>query len=402
MQFEKLTSPLISITRILLVASLLTIGLVSCSRTASTGVFTPVSSIANSDQPPPPTANSINPEKTPQIKQQNEQDNPGTQVPPKTPKEIPSVVEYPVTVIPLSGPITQSNAEISGMDWFGEYLILLPQYPSRFGSKDDGAVFALSKIDINSFIAGEISGPLMPIEIPLSLANIESRIVGYEGFEAIAFQGNRAYLTIEAKPNGMMGYITSGTIQSDLSALYLDTSKIVEIPPQSNVTNMSDEALLVFGNRMITLYEANGANINPSPQAHTFDSALQLREILAFPNIEYRITDATSTDEFGRFWAINYFYPGDRKLQPNLDSLTARFGKGQSHSQNTTVERLVQFQFSYEGISLTDSPPLQLQLMDGQYARNWEAIARLDDVGFLLATDKYPETIFAFVSTVQP
>jgi hypothetical protein len=40
--------------------------------------------------------------------------------------------------------------------------------------------------------------------------------------------------------------------------------------------------------------------------------------------------------------------------------------------------------------------------MDGQYARNWEAIARLDDVGFLLATDKYPETIFAFVSTVQP
>jgi hypothetical protein len=165
---------------------------------------------------------------------------------------------------------------------------------------------------------------------------------------------------------------------------------------------MSDESLIVFGNRVITLYEANGKNINTSPQAHTFDSALQSRESLAFPNIEYRITDATSTDEFGRFWAINYFYPGDKKLQPAQDSIITQFGKGSSHSQNTTVERLVQFQFSYEGILLADTPPIQLQLIDDQNARNWEAIARLDDKGFLLATDKYPETIFAFVSTVHP
>ena len=44
----------------------------------------------------------------------------------------------------------------------------------------------------------------------------------------------------------------------------------------------------------------------------------------------------------------------------------------------------------------------QLKLIDDQNARNWEAIARLDNLGYLLATDKYPETIFAFVSNARP
>ena len=255
---------------------------------------------------------------------------------------------------------------------------------------------------LNLILKGIHQIPLQPQEIPFKTHNIENRIVGYEGFEAIAFQGNRAYLTIEASPNGMMGYVVSGKINSDLSEFHLDPSKIIDIPPQSEISNMSDESLLVFGDRMITFYEANGANINQSPQVHTFDSALQSRGTLAFPNIEYRITDVTSPDESGRFWAINYFYPGDQKLQPAEDSLAIQFGQGPTHNQNTTVERLVEFQFSYEGILLTDTSPIQLQLVNDQNARNWEAIARLEDLGFLLATDKYPETIFAFVSNTRP
>jgi hypothetical protein len=30
--------------------------------------------------------------------------------------------------------------------------------------------------------------------------------------------------------------------------------------------------------------------------------------------------------------------------------------------------------------------------------RNWEAIARMDDLGFLIATDEHPQTILAFVA----
>jgi len=46
---------------------------------------------------------------------------------------------------------------------------------------------------------------------------------------------------------------------------------------------------------------------------------------------------------------------------------------------------------------LTDSAPIQLTLLSDGTARNWEGVAKLDDRGFLLATDKFPDTILAFV-----
>jgi hypothetical protein len=38
-----------------------------------------------------------------------------------------------------------------------------------------------------------------------------------------------------------------------------------------------------------------------------------------------------------------------------------------------------------------------LELVSDDDTRNWEGLVRLDDYGFLLATDKYPRTILAFV-----
>ena len=160
---------------------------------------------------------------------------------------------------------------------------------------------------------------------------------------------------------------------------------------------MTDETLLVASDRLVTIYEANGRVVNPEPVAHLFDPALAPVGTIPFPSIEYRITDATALDGANRFWAINYFWPGDTKLKPGLDPLAASFGEGSTHAQFTTVERLVEFQYDDEGISLTSAPPLQLELIDDDHARNWEGIVRLSDRGFLLVTDKHPETILGFV-----
>jgi len=43
--------------------------------------------------------------------------------------------EAKVIVVRLSGDIAQPNSEISGMAWYQDTLILLPQYPGRFDSK---------------------------------------------------------------------------------------------------------------------------------------------------------------------------------------------------------------------------------------------------------------------------
>lgn len=305
--------------------------------------------------------------------------------------------EIAVIHLPLDGPIADPLAEISGMAWYADDLLLLPQYPDRFGDDGNGYIFGLNKKDILSYIQGATGNPLTPYLIPLITNNLEAMLNGFEGFEAIAIEGDQIYLTVETKPAGMMGYLVSGKISPDLSHIILDTSRLISITPQTELTNYSDEALLVFGNRLFSIYEVNGAALNPTPLAHQFDFSLQVLDPLAFPNIEYRITDATSVNEFGRFWGINYFFPGESALKPDADPLERQYGEGPSHSRFETVERLVEFQFSYTGIILSDTPPIQLELIDDNHSRNWEAIARLEGFGFLLSTDKFPETILGYI-----
>jgi hypothetical protein len=303
--------------------------------------------------------------------------------------------EEPITMIPLAGPASESKSEISGMAWYGDNLILLPQYPSRFGSSE-GAIFSLAKEDLLAFLDGIQTGPLSPIEIPFIAPDLD-QIEGFQGFEAIAFSGDQVFLTIEARPDKMMGYLIVGTITPNLSAVYLDPATLTEIPPQVQIDNMTDEALLVTPDGVFSFFEANGVKNNLSPIVHIFSLDGKSLSTAPMVNLEYRLTDVTPLDNTNSFWGINYFFPGDTKLIPDVDPLTVRYDEGSTHSASTAVERLVQFQYSQDGITITNTPPIQLQLLPDDEARNWEALAYLDQRGFLIATDKFPETILAFV-----
>lgn len=57
---------------------------------------------------------------------------------------------------------------------------------------------------------------------------------------------------------------------------------------------------------------------------------------------------------------------------------------------------MVKFKYSSAGVHLLDESPFFLML-DEEDVRNWEGLVVLDDRGFLMATDKYPFTILAFV-----
>ncbi len=317
---------------------------------------------------------------------------PGVTLQPPTPP-----VEYAVTPIPLTGPSASRRAEISGLAWHGDDLILLPQYPS-FSASGEGAVYALPKAEILAYLDGDAPGPLEPVPIPLTAGGLAVRVRGFEGYEAIAFSGDQAFLTVEASPAGeMMGYLVSGRMAPDRSGLTVDPATLVKIPPQADLPNLSDEAVLVLDDRLLTFYEANGAAVNPSPVAHRFTLDLAPDGTLPLPTIEYRLTDVTAPDDEGRFWAINYFYPGDAALRPAGDPLADRYGQGPTHAQFEAVERLIELACRDAGIELVDRPPLQLALLPEGKARNWEGLVRLDDRGFLLATDEFPETILGFI-----
>ncbi|OJT20956.1 hypothetical protein BO221_29120 [Archangium sp. Cb G35] len=304
--------------------------------------------------------------------------------------------EQAVTLLPLGGALGSENAELSGLAWYGEHLVMLPQYP---GWRRDGSpcLYTVAKADVLARLENPASGPLEPRCIPFDSGDLENRIPGFEGYEAIGFVGDQAYLSVETRRGTGQGFLVTGRIAPDLSVLKLEASPMASLALPAGVSNAGFETLVVGGERLLALYEANGARVNQAPAAESFDRALSPSGKLTFPAIEYRVTDATSMDPEGRFWVMNYSFPGtSRAYDPAPDPLMARYGTGPTHARKPQVERLIELQVRPTGIVLTERPPLQLRLSD-EAPRNWEGLVRLEDRGFLLVTDKFPGTLLGFV-----
>jgi len=184
-----------------------------------------------------------------------------------------TLAEQPVIPLPLAGPITDPQAEISGMAWYGDYLVMLPQYPERFAVGDVPQIFALPKATILAALEGN-SGGLEPLALPFMAPDFGALVPGFQGFEAIGFAAERVFLTIEAESAGTpAGYLVRGQMVGNLEGLHIEPGNLTAIPSQSGVSNMAEEALMVVDNEVLTLHEVNGAALNPNPVAHRFSLA---------------------------------------------------------------------------------------------------------------------------------
>jgi hypothetical protein len=303
--------------------------------------------------------------------------------------------EQSVVDILLSGSITKKKAELSGLAWLGDTLILLPQYPEKFGP-NEGALFAIQKQTILDYLDGKSMGPITPYKITLSAPGLKDSIQGYEGFESIAFWNQNIYLTIESgKKSDMMGYLVSGTVSTDLKEIILDTSHVVKIRPPIQMDNRTDEALVITENKIFTFFEINGVDLNPKPAAHVFSLDLTPQGTISFPNLEYRVTDAALGPN-GEIWVINNLSPKDPELFTQFDPLIEKYNGGTPPVVDVQqVERLVKLNFSTGGITLTNDPLIQIAL--DKSPRNWEGLVLLDNRGFLLVTDEHPDTMLGFL-----
>jgi hypothetical protein len=329
----------------------------------------------------------------------------GILFPPNSPYPVSLLPEATLQRIPLAEPLSSYRAEVSSMAWYGDTLILLPQFPGFYedGKVPDGALFAISKASLVSYLSGKSSAALTPQMVPFTAPGLASVVPEFDGFEGIAFHGDQMFLTIEASDHqGATGFLVSGQIAPDLSAASADMNSLQPLEAQARRNNKADETIFVTSDRVVTLYEVNGAEINTEPFGRVFTLDLQGPLRVSLPHIEYRITDATDPDEQGRFWVINEYWLGEAVYHTNNDPVAQQFGEGTTHARQENVERLLELQYTPNGITLTGRPPIQLQLSPLRIPRNWEALARLDDDasglhGFLIATDKYPGTMFAFI-----
>jgi hypothetical protein len=310
--------------------------------------------------------------------------------------------ELPVTRIPLGDVFGRPSAEISGLAQVDDRIVLLPQYPDRFG----GYLFTLPVQEIAAALRTRPTPELTPGLLAFDDGGLAQTLPGFNGFEALAIAGDQVYMTIENRRGG--GWVVRGALSADRGRIALDPASVQPLPAQAGLSNIGDEAVTVAPDgRVITLHEANGVNVNPAPLAHIFTAELLPLGALPLPPLEYRLTDATSADATGadaagRFWSVNFFQRGDAvTLNPGADALAAQHGEGPTHSRNDAVERLVELAVTADGVVLTERPPLQLRLIGDLSPRNWEGVVRFqaDEFdGFLLATDRFPTTILAFVA----
>jgi len=261
-----------------------------------------------------------------------------------------------------------------------------------------GFLFSISKAEILDAIVGSKGVAITPKKTRFKTPDYSSLIKGFDGFEAIAFDGDKIYISIEAEHNGkMIAYLVWGKIDSKSLEVNIDEKSLQPISTPIQLDNISFESLLINDKDIIMIYEANGLNLRKNAKQTVFSHKRKNTSQIDFPNIEYRITDVTRIDNNGRFWAINYFWPGDKKLLvPGKDNVLNKIKQGSSHSRSDQIERLVEFQLNKGEISISDTKPIQL-FLESDASRNWEAVARLDDRGLLIATDKHPKMILGYV-----
>jgi len=306
-----------------------------------------------------------------------------------SPAPIPT--EVPVTPLSLDAPLDVPEAELSGLAWWHDQLVLLPQEPEQVG----GALFAIARDHVEAALDGHRDGPLPVRPIPFEGPVIDPD--DFDGFEAIVFDGEDVWLAAELhgdRAAGPVGRLFHGRVEGDLERIVIEPGGVT-LAPQTSLGNTAYETLVIQGDRLVAIYETNG-EVNPAPRAPSFGRDLAREDELRIAPIEYRITDATEMDRRGRFWVSNYHWPG-APWSPGVCSLTERYGEGESHARCRTVERLVELRIGPDGVEPTDRAPILLELLDDAHPRNWEGIVRLRDRGFLLVTDEHPSTILAFV-----
>jgi len=324
---------------------------------------------------------------------------PMKQTPTKQPTTAPAATRQTGTqknaiTIHLKGPIDTQDAELSGLAWMDDNLVLLPQYPDRFGP-GEGVLFSIPKQTILDYLDGKSKEPIVPNKIKFHAPGLADGIKHYQGFEAIGFSNRRVYLTIESGKNDkMMGYLVSGTISADLSEITIDTGHILEIKPAIQMDNRTDESLVIMQNKILTFFEINGAALNQEPAAHVFSLDLAAEGTIPFPALEYRVTDA-ALDADGAIWVINKVAVKEFELFPKSDPLFDKYHIGSAPGQFPVTERLVRLNLDAAGLTLADAPPIQITV--DQLAHNWEGLALLDQRGFLLVTDTNPSTLLVFV-----
>lgn len=309
-----------------------------------------------------------------------------------------STPETSVQLLTLGPPLNTPAAQISGLAWCQDKLLLLPQKPEFASSETTAnyALYMLSKAAIKAALKDQ-HAVLQATPVVFDDHEFRQGLNEFDGYEAIVCQDHQLWLAVETKVDDSFFTTTIVDGQIDLSAdppaIKLANKALTVIQSQSGIWNFSEETLILDKKNLIAIHESN--NTIDKPYATSVDTETGAQSKLDMASVAYRITDATALDK-NKFWVLNYLWKDLEVLKHLPDPLAAQYAPGSSHRNSGNLERLVELRLSASGIELSDTPPIYLELREPE-GRNWEGIVRLDDLGLLLVTDEHPQTYFGFV-----
>ena len=259
------------------------------------------------------------------------------------------------------------SMEYSDLAWYGEQLILLPQYP-------DAALPVIDKKSLETALDHPDTF-LRVHDLPFDDHVIHETISGFEGYEAIVFDGESLYLLVEARTffGSMRGYLVRCRIDDES----ITAEKFIELPLPTDISNFAFEALSLADDDLIVFYEANG--IMPRPYAYRISRDLKDVSRIDLESIQYRLT-ATTPFVDNRAWAIQSYWNGEQKK--------LRVGERENFG------RIIELERTASGIRTT---PRFIPLHEGSVSYNWEGIVSFDKKGFIVVTDTHPKTVLWFV-----
>ena len=181
--------------------------------------------------------------------------------------------------IKLKGLITDLTRNFR-MDWYNNNLLL----PENLG----GYLFTVTKNEVQNQLAS-IKEVIEPTKTIFNTPNYSKIIPGFDGFEALAFEGDNVYVTIEAGQNDMMtSYIVWGSINPSSYEITIPEKNIKKFDTPIQIDNMSYESIIYHKNDLLLMYEANGSNLRKNPyQLSVSLNDFSMNKIKG-SNIEYR------------------------------------------------------------------------------------------------------------------
>lgn len=289
--------------------------------------------------------------------------------------------------IALPDSLRTGSREISGLAVHGERLYFLAENRDDHLKVPSSGIYSVPLDEIQKAVADptyQVGGSVH--HAVKGIDRMMQKLEGYQGLEAIAFHGDRFFLSVETELFADNCYILTGELSAG-GLFELDTARVAHLPKPlldsgDKVFNGGFETLTFHRGVLYAFFEYNGFASNKvfkiSPETLEADT-------MPFDNgIPFRLTDAISWNK-RTLLALNFFFPleAEKIYQVGLtpeqtDLITGQGGKMRPFARLVTLKirrrRVVPGRF--------------ISLPETWWGSNWEGIVQFEK-GVLIVNDKF-------------